>query len=176
MVKNAFAMLEQAKQEADSGLELEDDELDGLNGDNDHDERVPQVSAEQLINYNSELLSWPGGFTPNPKLVRLLQRRATALGPDGGIDWGHAEALAFASILAEGTPIRITGQDVERGTFSHRHAVLHDQHNETYIPLQHPSSARASFSIYNSPLSEAPPLVFESGYSVQAPKTLVVRQ
>ncbi|TMC93274.1 MAG: 2-oxoglutarate dehydrogenase E1 component [Chloroflexi bacterium] len=174
MVKNAFAMLEQAKQEADSGLELEDDELDGLNGDNYHDERVPQVSAEQLINYNSELLSWPEGFTPNAKLVRLLQRRATTLGPEGGIDWGQAEALAFASILADGTPIRITGQDVERGTFSHRHAVLHDQHNESYIPLQHLSSARASFSIYNSPLSEAAPLGFEYGYSVQAPNTLVL--
>ncbi len=174
MVKNAFAMLEQAKQEADSGLELEDDELDGLNGDIYHDERVPQVSAEQLINYNSELLSWPEGFTPNAKLVRLLQRRATTLGPEGGIDWGQAEALAFASILADGTPIRITGQDVERGTFSHRHAVLHDQHNEGYIPLQHLSSARASFSIYNSPLSEAAPLGFEYGYSVQAPNTLVL--
>ncbi|TMD92657.1 MAG: 2-oxoglutarate dehydrogenase E1 component, partial [Chloroflexi bacterium] len=174
MVKNAFAMLEQAKQEADSGLELEDDELDGLNGDIYHDERVPQVSAEQLINYNSELLSWPEGFTPNAKLVRLLQRRATTLGPEGGIDWGQAEALAFASILADGTPIRITGQDVERGTFSHRHAVLHDQHNESYIPLQHLSSARASFSIYNSPLSEAAPLGFEYGYSVQAPNTLVL--
>jgi len=174
MVKSAFAMLEQAKQEADSGLELEDDELDGLNGDNYHDERVPQVSAEQLINYNSELLSWPEGFTPNAKLVRLLQRRATTLGPEGGIDWGQAEALAFASILADGTPIRITGQDVERGTFSHRHAVLHDQHNESYIPLQHLSMARASFSIYNSPLSEAAPLGFEYGYSVQAPNTLVL--
>src|SRR2546421_2139981 len=174
MVKNAFAMLEQAKQEADSGLELEDDELDGLNGDIYHDERVPQVSADQLVNYNSELLSWPEGFTPNAKLVRLLQRRATTLGPEGGIDWGQAEALAFASILADGTPIRITGQDVERGTFSHRHAVLHDQHNETYIPLQHLSSDRASFSIYNSPLSEAAALGFEYGYSVNAPHTLVL--
>jgi 2-oxoglutarate dehydrogenase E1 component len=176
MVKDAFAVLEQAKRDADSGLELEDDELDELNGNDYHDERerVPQVSAERLINYNNELLTWPEGFTPNVKLVRLLQRRATTLGPEGGIDWGQAEALAFASILADGTPIRITGQDVERGTFSHRHAVLHDQHNESYIPLQHLSSARASFSIYNSPLSEAAPLGFEYGYSVHAPNTLVL--
>lgn len=176
MVKDAFAVLEQAKRDADSGQELEDDEPDGLNGNDYYDEveRVPQVSAEQLINYNNELLTWPEGFTPNAKLVRLLQRRATTLGPEGGIDWGQAEALAFASILADGTPIRITGQDVERGTFSHRHAVLHDQHNESYIPLQHLSSARASFSIYNSPLSEAAPLGFEYGYSVQAPNTLVL--
>lgn len=176
MVKDAFAVLEQARRDADSGLELEEDESDGLNGNGYHDEvgRVPQIFAEQLIKYNNELLTWPEGFTPNAKLVRLLQRRATTLGPEGGIDWGQAEALAFASILADGTPIRITGQDVERGTFSHRHAVLHDQHNESYIPLQHLSSARASFSIYNSPLSEAAPLGFEYGYSVQALNTLVL--
>ncbi|HTD19503.1 MAG TPA: 2-oxoglutarate dehydrogenase E1 component, partial [Ktedonobacteraceae bacterium] len=119
-------------------------------------------------------LTWPAGFTPHPKLMRLLQRRATTLGPDGGIDWGQAEALAFASILADGTPIRLTGQDVERGTFSHRHAVLHDQHNETYVPLQHIAEAQAAFSIYNSPLSEAAALGFEYGYSVLSPETLVL--
>jgi len=185
MVKEAFAALEQAKREADSGIgavDLAEDESDELNGNGFHDayERVPpvpqlpQVSAEQLTRFNEELLTWPDGFAPNAKLVRLLQRRATTFGPEGGIDWGQAEALAFASILAEGTPIRITGQDVERGTFSHRHAVLHDQHNKTYIPLQHLSSARASFSIYNSPLSEAAALGFEYGYSVHAPNTLVL--
>src|SRR2546423_6478148 len=124
---------------------------------------------------NNELLTWPEGFTPNAKLARLLQRRVTTLGPEGGIDWGQAEALAFASILTDGTPIRLTGQDVERGTFSHRHAVLHDQHtNEMYVPLEHLSEARASFSIYNSPLSEAAALGFEYGYSVHAPGTLVL--
>ncbi len=176
MVKEAFAVLEEAKREAEGGMELVEDESDELNGNGFHDEaeRAPQVPVDHLTSYNEEMLTWPAGFAPNPKLVRLLQRRATALGPDGGIDWGHAEALAFASILAEGTPIRITGQDVERGTFSHRHAVLHDQHNETYIPLQHLSSARASFSMYNSPLSEAAALGFEYGYSVHAPNTLVL--
>jgi 2-oxoglutarate dehydrogenase E1 component len=104
-----------------------------------------------------------------------LQRRANTLGPEGGIDWGQAEALAFASILAEGTPIRLSGQDSERGTFSHRHAVLHDQRTgEGYIPLQHLSEARASFAIYNSPLSEVAVLGFEYGYSVRAPETLVL--
>src|SRR5256714_10474626 len=127
------------------------------------------------MKFNNELLTWPEGFTPNAKLARLLQRRATTLGAEGGIDWGQAEALAFASILTDGTPIRLTGQDVERGTFSHRHAVLHDQHtNEMYVPLQHLSEARASFSIYNSPLSEAAALGFEYGYSVHAPGTLVL--
>ncbi|MDQ6642829.1 MAG: 2-oxoglutarate dehydrogenase E1 component, partial [Chloroflexota bacterium] len=176
MVKDAFTHLEQAKQEASNGLRLADEESNGLNGNGYRDEleQVPQVSAEKLTTFNNELLTWPEGFVPNAKLVRLLQRRASMLGPDGGIDWGQAEALAFASMLADGTPIRITGQDVERGTFSHRHAVLHDQHNETYIPLQHLSSARASFSIYNSPLSEAAALGFEYGYSVHAPHTLVL--
>ncbi len=121
------------------------------------------------------MLNWPTNFLPNPKLARTLQRRAHTLGPEGGIDWGQAEALAFASILADGTPIRLTGQDVERGTFSHRHAVLHNQENgEIYTPLQHLSQAQASFSIYNSPLSEAGALGFEYGYSVVAPETLVL--
>ncbi len=120
-------------------------------------------------------MQWPAGFAPHPKLARLLQRRATTLGSEGGIDWGQAEALAFATILTEGTPIRITGQDTERGTFSHRHAVLHDQASgETFTPLQHLAEARASFAIYNSPLSEAGALGFEYGYSVHAPEALVL--
>jgi 2-oxoglutarate dehydrogenase E1 component len=83
--------------------------------------------------------------------------------------------LAFASLLTEGIPIRLTGQDTERGTFSHRHAVLHDeQTGATYTPLQHLPGAQASFSIYNSPLSEAGVLGFEFGYSMHAPKTLVL--
>jgi 2-oxoglutarate dehydrogenase E1 component len=174
MVKDAFTALEQAKREADSGLYVAEDDEDNNNDTDDGQESVPNVLAEQLTTFNNELLTWPAGFTPHPKLMRLLQRRATTLGPDGGIDWGQAEALAFASILADGTPIRLTGQDVERGTFSHRHAVLHDQHNEIYVPLQHIAEAQASFSIYNSPLSEAAALGFEYGYSVLAPETLVL--
>ncbi len=176
MVKEAFAVLEQAKREADEALQrVEQEEPDGLNGRYDEVETPPPVAEQQLMVFNQELLTWPQGFTPNRKLTRLLQRRATTLGPEGGIDWGQAEALAFASILADGTPIRLTGQDSERGTFSHRHAVLHDQQSgEKYIPLQHLSGARASFAIFNSPLSEAAALGFEYGYSVQAPDALVL--
>jgi len=174
MVKDAFTVLEQAKHEADSGSYVAEDDADNSDDTNDGQELTPSVSAEQLTTFNNELLTWPAGFTPHSKLMRLLQRRVTTLGPDGGIDWGQAEALAFASILADGTPIRLTGQDVERGTFSHRHAVLHDQHNETYVPLQHIAEAQASFSIFNSPLSEAAALGFEYGYSVLAPETLVL--
>ena len=177
MIKDAFGVLEQAKQEADSGAYMEEDENEGLNG-NGHREQsgsLPPVSTEQLTNSNNELLAWPRGFSLNSKLARLLQRRTTTLGPDGGIDWGQAEALAFASILAQNIPIRLIGQDSERGTFSQRHAVLHDQYNgETYIPLQHLSESHASFAIYNSPLSEAAALGFEYGYSVLAPDALVL--
>src|SRR6266516_997073 len=176
MVKEAFAVLDQAKREADEALQhVEQEEPDALNGYYEEVESPPSVAEQQLMAFNQELLAWPEGFTPNRKLTRLLQRRATTLGPEGGIDWGQAEALAFASILADGTPIRLTGQDSERGTFSHRHAVLHDQQSgEKYIPLQHLSAARASFAIFNSPLSEAAALGFEYGYSVQAPDALVL--
>ena len=93
------------------------------------DTRVP---AERLRELNEQLLRVPDGFTVHPKLARQLERRREAL-DDGGIDWGHAESLAFASLLVEGIPIRLTGQDTERGTFSHRHLVLHDaQTGERY--------------------------------------------
>jgi len=176
MVKSAFEVLESAKQEADSGLQqFNEEEMNGANGLYGEVEMPPQVPAEQLIAFNNELLTWPEGFSPNPKLARLLQRRATTMGPEGGIDWGQAEALAFASILADGTPIRLSGQDSERGTFSHRHAVLHDQHSgEKYVPLQHLAEARAPFAIYNSPLSESAALGFEYGYSVHASGSLVL--
>ena len=176
MVKSAFEVLESAKQEADSGLQqFDEEEINGANGHYGEMEMPPQVPAEQLVAYNNELLTWPEGFSPNPKLARLLQRRATTMGPEGGIDWGQAEALAFASILADGTSIRLSGQDSERGTFSHRHAVLHDQHSgEKYVPLQHLAKARAPFAIYNSPLSESAALGFEYGYSVHASGSLVL--
>jgi 2-oxoglutarate dehydrogenase E1 component len=135
---------------------------------------VTAVPASRLAQLNEELLSVPQGFSLNPKLAKQLERRQSAL-QEGGIDWGHAEALAFASLLGEGIPIRLSGQDTERGTFSHRHAVLHDPvTGETHTPLQSLPSASASFEIYNSPLSEYAPLAFEYGYSVAAPDALVL--
>ena len=176
MLKDAFAVLEQAKRDADGGIyQTDPTEQEGANGHEIEVATAPDVSAEQLTRWNQELLTWPRDFSPNPKLARTLQRRANTLGSEGGIDWGQAEALAFASILADGTPIRLTGQDSERGTFSHRHAVLHSQeYEERYVPLQHLSDARASFSIYNSPLSESGVLGFEYGYSVHAPDSMVL--
>ena len=135
---------------------------------------VTAVSADRLLELNEQLLRVKDGFEVNPKLARQLERRREAM-RDGGIDWGHAEALAFASLLEEGIPIRLSGQDTERGTFSHRHAVLHDPRTgETSTPLQELPMAAASFEIYNSPLSEFAALGFEHGYSIAAPDALVL--
>jgi 2-oxoglutarate dehydrogenase E1 component len=135
---------------------------------------VTAVAADVLRELNAELLRVPDHFTVHPKLKSQLERRLQTI-DEGGIDWGQAEALAFASLLVEGIPIRLTGQDTERGTFSHRHAVLHDLHTgETYTPLQNLSDATAACEIHNSPLSEYACLGFEYGYSVAAPETLVL--
>jgi 2-oxoglutarate dehydrogenase E1 component len=135
---------------------------------------VTAVSADRLVHLGEQLLEVPDGFDVNPKLARQLERRRESL-QTGGIDWGHAEALAFATLLEDGIPIRLSGQDTERGTFSHRQAVLHDPRTgETYTPLQALPSASASFEIYNSPLSEYAALAFEHGYSIAAPDALVL--
>ena len=133
------------------------------------------VPADRLRSLNDQLLTWPDGFAVHPKLAKQLERRRTAVGAEGGIDWGHAEALAFASLLTDGVPIRLTGQDVERGTFSHRHLVLHDVNSGAeHAPIAHIPGARAAFEMYNSPLSELAAIGFEYGYSVAAPEALVV--
>jgi 2-oxoglutarate dehydrogenase E1 component len=132
------------------------------------------VPGDRLRELNEELLRVPDWFTPHPKLWKQLERRRTAL-DEGGIDWGQAEALAFASLLVDGIPVRITGQDTERGTFSHRHAVLHDVNTgATFTPMQHLDEASASFEIHNSPLSEYACVGFEYGYSAAAPEALVL--
>jgi 2-oxoglutarate dehydrogenase E1 component len=135
------------------------------------------VNADRLRSLNDQLLKWPETLKVNPRLAKTLARRADAMGDAGGIDWGHAESLAFASILTDGKSIRISGQDAERATFSHRQAVLHDSESgETYVPLAHVSNGEESgrFEIYNSPLSETAVLGFEYGYSTAAEDTLVL--
>ena len=135
---------------------------------------VTAVAAERLRELDEELLRVPDHFTVHPKLLKQLERRPTAL-EEGRIDWGQAEALAFSSLLVEGIPIRLTGQDTERGTFGHRHLVLHDAHTgERYAPIQHLSDATASFEVHNSPLSEYACVGFEYGYAVAAPEALVL--
>ena len=136
---------------------------------------VTAVSSERLVSLNEELLRVPEGFTVHPKLVRQLERRREAMNADAAIDWGHAEALAYASLLTEGTPIRLTGQDTERGTFSQRHLVLHDANTGgEFCPIQNLPGALAPFELHNSPLSEMGCLGFEYGYSQAAPETLVL--
>jgi 2-oxoglutarate decarboxylase len=134
------------------------------------------VAQETLRTLNEQLLRVPDGFNVHRKLKPFLDRRRAAFEePDGGIDWAHAEALAFASLLALGVPVRLTGQDTARGTFSQRHAVLHDAATgETWCPLQHLRDGVAPFELHNSPLSEQACLGFEYGYSVQAPDALVM--
>jgi 2-oxoglutarate dehydrogenase E1 component len=133
-----------------------------------------RVGAKRLRRLTKQLMRVPEGFKVNPKLERQLERRRSAV-EEGGIDWGHAEALAFASLLLEGVPIRLTGQDTERGTFSHRHLVLHDVvTGEIDVPMQKLDNAEASFEVYNSPLSEYACVGFEYGYSTAAPEALVL--
>ncbi|MFC3884861.1 2-oxoglutarate dehydrogenase E1 component [Bacillus songklensis] len=136
------------------------------------DTKVPLDTLREL---NSELLKWPEGFNVYPKLKRILERRIHSLEGDGKVEWALAETLAFASILQDGTPIRLTGQDSERGTFAHRHVVLNDaETGEKFSPLHRLPQAKASFAIHNSPLSEAAVVGFEYGYNVFAPETLVL--
>jgi 2-oxoglutarate dehydrogenase E1 component len=132
------------------------------------------VSEGRLRSLNEELLRVPESFTIHRKLRKPLLRRLEIL-DEGPIEFGHAEALAFASLLTEGTHIRLTGQDTERGTFSHRHLALHDEKTGLrYVPIQNLSGALAPFELHNSPLSEAACLGFEYGYSAASPESLVL--
>ena len=133
------------------------------------------VPHERLVGLNRDLHHWPEDFTPSAKLGRQLERRASAVPEGGMLDWAHAEALAYASLLADGVPIRLTGQDAERGTFSQRHLVLHDAGTgRRYTPMRNLADARAAFEVHNSPLSELAAMGFEYGYSVVAPKAMVL--
>jgi 2-oxoglutarate dehydrogenase E1 component len=138
---------------------------------------IPQtgVEAGRLIQANEALLTLPEGFTPNNKLQRLLQKNRGGLDENSKVDWAHAESLAFASLLEDGYPIRLTGQDSARGTFSQRHATLWDvETGDSYTPLQALPEARASFAIHNSPLSEIAVMGFEYGYSVNSENAFVL--
>jgi 2-oxoglutarate dehydrogenase E1 component len=129
------------------------------------------VPRGRLLELGRRLVELPAGFVLHPKVAALLERRHAALASGTGLDWGGAEALAFASLLAEGTPVRLSGQDSRRGTFNHRHAVLHDQLSDaTWTPL----AALGQFSVYDSMLSESAVLGFEYGYALASPDALVL--
>jgi 2-oxoglutarate dehydrogenase E1 component len=155
------------------------------------DAGVPDVSTafpkEKLLEALARLTAMPAGFRPNPKALKLIEQRRERALAGQPLDWGTAEHLAFASILLDGHGIRFSGQDVRRGTFSHRHAVLFDaESGEPYTPLAHLADGAAAttngtgragqvgrFEIYDSPLSEAGVLGFEYGYSLDRPDKLV---
>jgi 2-oxoglutarate dehydrogenase E1 component len=134
---------------------------------------VPEARLREI---HAAIHAMPDGFAITPKLARQWERRAKLLETaDAKIDWALAEAYAFAAIISDGIPVRLSGQDAERGTFSQRHLVLHDPStNATHTPLQSLPGATASFAVYNSPLSEAAVVGFEYGYSVHAPGRLVI--
>jgi 2-oxoglutarate dehydrogenase E1 component len=164
--------------------------MDGLKPERDFVEPQPEipppgaaakadttVPMTQLQEMNDALLRMPSGFTVHRKLERVREKRVHMLDePDARtVDWAAAEELALATILASGISIRLTGEDVERGTFSHRHAVLHDAENgKLHVPLQSFPHARAAFEIHNSPLTENALVGFEFGYNIQEPSRLVI--
>jgi 2-oxoglutarate dehydrogenase E1 component len=133
------------------------------------------VEGSLLKELAADFCSIPQSFKIHPKIGRLLQERQAML-EGKGIDWGMAEHLAYATLLAEGVHVRISGQDSRRGTFSHRHAVWVDQEQEEkrYYPLSHLKKAKAPFDIYNSPLSEFAVLGFDFGYSLFYQNSLVI--
>jgi len=133
------------------------------------------VAADELAEISKGLTSYPSGFNIHPKVKKLLDLRAEMGQGKRPLDFGMAEALAFGSLLRQGTPVRLSGQDSRRGTFNQRHAALIDTENESvYIPLANLSADQARFEVYNSPLSEAGILGFEYGYSRDYPETLVL--
>ena len=140
-----------------------------------HDALKTGVSEEKLISFAHKLNTVPDGLSLNPKLKRLLKKRLDCVEKGQNIDWSNAEALCFASLLDEGIPIRLSGQDSGRGTFSQRHSVLIDtKSGKEYTPLNVIGKNQALFSVYDSMLSEAGILGFEYGYSLAQPQGLVI--
>jgi 2-oxoglutarate dehydrogenase E1 component len=133
------------------------------------------VAREELLRLARQLTTLPADFSPHPKIEKMLEKRLEAIVAGEGIDWGNAEALAFATLLAEGGSIRLSGQDSRRGTFNHRHAALFDQHSgKAFMPLAAVAAQGASCHIYDSSLSEMAVLAFEYGYSLENPTGLTV--
>jgi 2-oxoglutarate dehydrogenase E1 component len=138
-----------------------------------HTPVATSVPSDEIDRIVRGLTTVPETFKLNPKIKRILDARAQAHKDGGPVDWGFGEALAFGSLLVEGTPVRLSGQDCERGTFSHRHAVLVDaESGEKYTPLKNLDQKQARFCVYNSLLSEAAVLGFDYGYSLDYPDML----
>jgi len=133
------------------------------------------VPAEKLLSLARTLVELPPGFTPHPKIQTLITKRLEAVMNGNGLDWGNAETLAYATLLDEGTPVRLSGQDSRRGTFNHRHCVLHDVNTDaSHMPLAATARGGASFQAWDSLLSEFGVLGFEYGYSLETPGGLII--
>ncbi len=136
---------------------------------------VTAISEDQFTTIFEALMKWPDTFSPLRKVEKLLQDKVKLFESDGVVDWATGELMAYASLLIEGKDVRMSGQDVRRGTFSHRHAVLRDEHTESsYNRLSNLPNAEGKFRIYNSLLSEFAVLGFEYGYSIANPNSLVL--
>ena len=143
------------------------------------DDQVPEimtgVDSDTLHRLGKSLTTLPAGFNVHPKIAKLLDARQQMFDGQSPLDWGAAESLAYASLIDEQVAVRICGQDSQRGTFSHRHSVLHDVENgATYMPLAHISESQGVIDIINSPLTEGAVLGFEYGYSTAFPESLVI--
>ncbi len=170
-VKEAEAAMDQGNTDAISGLELpaaQQEDAGTLVG-------WTSATSSQIISRIGEAhLQVPEGFTPHPKIAQLFERRAK-MSHEGGIDWGFGELLALGSLLIEGLPVRMSGQDVRRGTFVQRHAVAHDHTTGAeWTPLRSLTEDQAKLWIYDSSLSEYSVMAFEYGYSVERPDALVI--
>lgn len=148
---------------------------DKYHGRYSHDPITTGVDRDTLLELARKLNSVPKSFNLYPKTDRLLKKRLDSVAKGSDIDWGNAELLAFASLAAEGHPVRLSGQDCARGTFSHRHSVLTDtQSGEKYTPLNTLSEHQARFNVYNSLLAEVSVLGFEYGYAMAQPEGLTI--
>ncbi len=145
------------------------------NGEGESQEGETAATPEQLKLVGTALAHVPDGFALNPKIARQLEAKRAMIDTGEGVDWAAGEALAFGTLLADGNRVRLSGEDCQRGTFSHRHAVLIDQATQhEYVPLNNIAPNQAKIEIYNSLLSEAGVLGFEYGYTLADPKTLVL--
>ena len=181
--KRMESMEEEIGQRLEAAVEAEPGEQDvgfhakweGIQRQFEVFEEKTGVPGDRLLDLTRRITNIPETFHLHPKVAQLLERRYQAVSEGSGIDWGTAEALAFATLLTEEVPVRLSGQDSRRGTFNHRHAVLIDQENEQpYVPLAYLGPGQAPVQFYNSMLSEAAVLGFEYGYSLETPEGLTI--